>query len=62
MNAPNADSGYGDGGYNVYLLRAAGTNEVVGLSVVFIESDEEDEKDEDWEEDEEEEDDEEDDE
>ena len=40
-----SSSGYGDGGYNCYLLRDK-NNEVVGFQIVFIEDDEEDEEDE----------------
>ena len=45
-----SSSGYGDGGYNCYLLRDK-NNEVVGFQIVFIEDDyDEDEEDEDYDE------------
>ena len=37
-----SSSGYGDGGYDCFLLRDK-NNEVVGFQIVFIEDDEEDE-------------------
>ena len=51
-----SSSGFGDGGYNCYLLRDK-NNEVVGFQIVFIEDDYDDEDYDEYEDEEEEDDD-----